>query len=345
MASKNDVLQAKETLSGRLLRARVRADVVRTRASIRVAEAVASAASNIHAVGIGRKIVDGKETKQLCVRIYVVQKLAESLLSAKSAVPAELDGIPTDVIESPPAFIQPASPACTLNRKKRQRPVVAGISTAHFQVTAGTLAYFFRSTKTGDDANAVYALSNNHVYADVNQAHLGDALYQPGPADGGTAADHFADLSRFVKIKLGGTQINRVDCAIGKLLEGITYRARLCTIGKITGTAVASEGMLVRKHGRTTGYTEGKVTDDSYDALVGMDHNNPAIVALFKEQMRIERIAPYPAIGLGGDSGSLVVMKSQRKAVGLYFAGPSSGVYGIANHLENVLTELQIQLV
>jgi hypothetical protein len=344
MAGRKDLLEAKEALSGRLLRARLRGDVVTTRTSIRVAEAVASASSNVHAVGIGRKIVDDKETKQLCVRVYVVQKLAESLLSAKSKIPETIDGIPTDVIESPPAFIQ-AAPACTLNRKKRQRPVVAGISTAHFQVTAGTLSYFFHSTKTGDDPNAVYALSNNHVYADVNQAHIGDALYQPGPADGGTALDHFANLSRFVKIKLGGVKVNRVDCAIGKLLPGITYRATVCTIGKITGTNVAVEGMLVRKHGRTTGYTEGKVTDDSYDALVGMDHSNPAIVALFKEQMRIERIAPYPAIGLGGDSGSLVVMKSARKAVGLYFAGPTSGVYGVANHIKNVLTELQIQFV
>lgn len=342
MASKKDILQAKETLSGRLLRARVRADVVATRATFRVAEAVAAASSNVHAVGVGRKIVDGKETDQLCVRVYVIQKLAESLLSAKSAVPAALDGVPTDVIETPPAFIQAA---CNVNRKKRQRPVLAGISTAHFQVTAGTLAYFFRSTKAGDSPNDVYALSNNHVYADVNLAHIGDALYQPGPADGGTANDHFANLSRFVKIKLGGTQINRVDGAIGKLLDGVTYRAKICAIGKIEGSETAVEGMLVRKHGRTTGYTEGKVTDDSYDALVGMDHNNPAIVALFKEQMRIERIAPHPAIGRGGDSGSLVVMKSARKAVGLYFAGPTSGIYGVANHIKNVLTELQIKFV
>jgi len=47
------------------------------------------------------------------------------------------------------------------------------------------------------------------------------------------------------------------------------------------------------------------------------------------------------AIGLGDDSGSLVISKSTSEAVGL-FAGPESGVYGIANHITKALSELQI---
>jgi hypothetical protein len=103
--------------------------------------------------------------------------------------------------------------------------------------------------------------------------------------------------------------------------------------------------MQVRKHGRTTGYTEGEVTDESYDALIGMDQSDPSLVALFENQMRLERIGPYPAIGLGGDSGALVLSKDQAQAVGLYFAGPPSGLYGVANHVEDVLSELEIQLL
>jgi hypothetical protein len=113
----------------------------------------------------------------------------------------------------------------------------------------------------------------------------------------------------------------------------------------IIGTARATEGVRVRKHGRTTGYTEGVVTDESYDALVGMDHSDPDVVALFESQMRIERIDPYPTIGLGGDSGSLVVMQAEASAVGLYFAGPPSGTYGVANHLQDVFNEMEIQLL
>ena len=87
------------------------------------------------------------------------------------------------------------------------------------------------------------------------------------------------------------------------------------------------------------------LTDESYDALVGMDHNDLSVVALFENQMRIEVIAPFPAFGLGGDSGSLIVTSTGRRAVGLYFAGPESGFCGIGNHIQDVLDQLEIALL
>jgi hypothetical protein len=356
MNGMHDLLQAKQTLSARLLRAGLRGGVVGMATALRVSEAVARAGQTVHAVGVGRKEVEGTATPQPCVRVYVVQKLAESLLPPKDRIPAVLDGVPTDVIESPPAFIQAkkktakktkaaaSTPACSTRRRERQRPIVAGISTGHFQITAGTIGYFCRSRRHGDDPNHVFLLSNNHVYANVNQAQAGDDLYQPGPADGGTAADAAADLTRWVRISLDGTTPNKVDAAIGRL-RGDAHRLEICSIGRVSGFSRGTEGMNVRKHGRTTGYTEGRITDESYDALVGMDHNNPDIVALFQDQMRIERIPPYTAIGLGGDSGSLVVQKANLSAVGLYFAGPESGAYGIASQIEDVLNELEIELL
>jgi hypothetical protein len=360
MPTFQDLLRAKQVLSARFLRAGLRGGVVGRGPALSIHAAVANAGRNVHAVGIGKKIVEGQPTRQPCVRLYVVQKLAPSLLPPLQMLPDKLDGVPTDVIESPPAFalatrrrravraraMAAAAPAaCTAARKQRQRPVVAGISTAHFEVTAGTLSYFCHSTHIGDDPVKVYALSNNHVYANVNQAHPGDPLYQPGPADGGTNDDHFADFHRCVQLTLGGTVANRVDAAIGELLPGIEYQAEVCTIGAITGVDQATENMPVRKHGRTSGYTEGIVTDVSYDALVGMDHNDASVVALFENQMRIGKTDPYPAFGLGGDSGSLIVMQEDARAVGLYFAGPDDGSYGVANHIQAVLNELEIQLV
>jgi len=212
-------------------------------------------------------------------------------------------------------------------------------------VTAGTIAYFCRSTRHGDLPNQVFVLSNNHVFANVDQSQVGDDLYQPGPIDGGTITDHMADLHRAVPIQLGGTIPNRVDAAIGLMRQNVAHRAEVCSIGRITGFAVGTEDMAVRKHGRTTGYTEGVITDDSYNALIGMDHGDPNVVALFENQLRIERTPPFAAIGLGGDSGSLVVMKGEPTAVGLYFAGPESGIYGVANQIEDVLQLLEITLL
>lgn len=306
-----------------------------------VAAALKTASNNVHAVGVGRKMVDGKPTGEAAVRFYVFEKLPESLLPAKLKLPKRVEGYPTDVIESPPAFLLAAS--CSVDRKNRQRPIVAGISVGHVNVTAGTISCFCRSTRAGEGERRM-VLSNNHVFADVNKGKSGDKLLQPGSLDGGTTKDAFAVLRRFQKIQLGGKAKNLVDAAIGEVSKGVKIDESICSIGKLKGIARATDGMAVRKHGRTTGYTEGTVADVSVDALVGMDHSDPSVVARFVNQMRIEAAAGYPAIGLGGDSGSLVLKKASRKAVGLYFAGPPDGSYGLANQIREVVSCLGIRL-
>src|SRR5688572_5018785 len=137
MPTKQDFIQAKQVLGARLLRAGLRERVVGMVATRSVDLAIVRTAANVHAVGIGRKFVDGRPTSQLAVRVYVVQKIADALIPPSYRVPAAIDGVPTDVIESPPAFILPArakrprarrrptatATACTDNRRKQQRPV------------------------------------------------------------------------------------------------------------------------------------------------------------------------------------------------------------------------------
>jgi len=365
MPSRSDLLEAKKTLSAQLLQAGIREGVLAMAATRSIDRAIMRTAANVHAVGIGRKLVNGKPAAELCVRIHVVQKIANPLIPPAYRLPATFDGIPTDVIESPPAFIFGAmrravkrphrSPihaataaasrmSCTADRRKQQRPVIGGISTGHFKITAGTIAYFCRSTRAGENADDVFVLSNNHVLANLNLAKEGDDIHQPGPADGGTSVGRIASLKRWVPIDLNGKTPNLVDAAIASLSSGITWSPEICSIGRVAGTAKGVEGMIVCKHGRTTGYTEGEVTDESYDAVVGMDHSNSSILGLFQNQMRIERTSPYAQFGNGGDSGSLVVNKN-KAAVGLYFAGPSNGQYGVANQFDDVARLLEIQLL
>lgn len=339
MKIEKGLLGAKDAMSQEWLT--VQAPVL-TSAHIRsVAAAIRTAGNNVHAVGVGRKVVNGKPTGEAAIRFYVFQKLPESMISARVRLPRRVEGYPTDVIESLPAFLLVAS--CSVNRKKRQRPVVAGISAGHVSITAGTISCFCRSTRPGEDSRPM-VLSNNHVFADVNKGKPGDKLLQPGKADGGTARDVFAVLRRFQKIELSAKAKNLVDAAIGEVRKGIKIHRSICSVGKVGGIALGTDGMAVRKHGRTTGYTEGTVVDVSVDALVGMDHSDPSVVARFVNQMRIERGAGYPAIGLGGDSGSLVLKKGSREAVGLYFAGPLDGSYGIANHIGAVVNLLDVRL-
>ncbi len=362
-----DLIEAKNSIRGQLLQLGLGGEVVATRATRSVAAAVQRAGRNVHAVGVGRKSVKGSGTGTLCIRIYVVQKLPKSLLSPRDVIPERIDGLPTDVVEATPAIAfaraktttrrkptarrgKPAASAgaaaaepCTERRRLRQRPIPGGISAGHYEITAGTLGCFCRSTRAGDLSEAVFALSNNHVFADVNQATLGDPLYQPGPLDGGVRTDHFANLERYVPIRIGGSAVNEVDCAIGRLLDGITWLPEVCSIGRISGIGEPEDGLVVRKHGRTTGLTTGTVDDISYDALVDMGEG-PGGVALFENQFRIESTGPTP-VGLGGDSGSIVFRAADQTVVGLYFAGPRDGSYGIANRISKVVSSLEIELL
>jgi hypothetical protein len=343
MSLSPDLLEAKRLASSLFLQPALIAAATDGRSGVGVHEVGHSPMASVHAVGAGRKVVGGVPAQDRVVRIYVRKKLPLSRLSRAERIPSRIDGLPTDVIESSPAVIQ-QTPILAGGGQGRRRPVVAGVSTGHFNVTAGTLACFCRSMRS-DDPPGVYVLSNNHIFADVNRGSTGDPLRQPSPQDGGGDEDKIAELHRFVKIALGGGSENRVDAAIGRLLPGVAHENQILEIGSHTGTERAVEDMVVRKHGRTTGYTEGVVFDESYDAMVGMDHGDPSIVAFFRDQMRITRQDPFAAFALGGDSGSLVLRRDGAGAVGLYFAGSPNGSYGVANHIDDVLTELEIELL
>lgn len=380
MPSFDELMLAKRALSAQYLRPSLLMASAGFAATNIVREAIAFADRNVHAVGLGRKFVEGKAVGDLCVRLYVRQKLAESLLAPIDLLPKAIDGIPTDVVEAPPARIAgkkqakrvtprargrsasaaPAAPAapvvsaaagavpvavlCTQNRQARQRPFVAGISIGHVNISAGTLGYFCRSTRAGDDANTIYLLSNNHVFADLNRGVAGDEIDQPGRVDGGTSTDRVATLARFHPLKLNGAA-NPIDAAIASVDAGVDCTTSICSIGTISGVADAKEDQFVRKHGRTTGYTEGQIDDLSFDVTIQMDHNDPTKWALFTNQIRIARTPGYPAFALPGDSGSLVVDRDSQSAIGLFFACPSDGSYGIANRLSDVLQSLEVQLL
>jgi hypothetical protein len=92
------------------------------------------------------------------------------------------------------------------------RPVPIGVSTGHPNVTAGTVG-----ARVTDSSGNVYALSNNHVYADENQASLGDNVLQPGAYDGGVdPTDAIGTLADYEPIVFNSSPRTRndIDAAI-----------------------------------------------------------------------------------------------------------------------------------
>ena len=269
-------------------------------------------------------------------------------------LPSTLDGVPVLVRRTGRIYALPkcAQPPCgnpgggsgdtsELSRTaKWPRPVPIGISTGHPDITAGTIGA--RVT----DGTDVYALSNNHVYANENLATVGNAVIQPGTFDGGSSpADNIGTLSAYVPINFNCGCVlicvcsgndNTVDAAIA-----ITSAADLRTstpsdgYGEPRSTTIAPAiDMKVKKYGRTTGPTSGRITAINATVVVGYSRG----YARFTNQIMIEP-GPFSA---GGDSGSLIVVDGKgrngaddRKAVGLLFAG--SSFVTIANPIEDVL--------
>ncbi len=98
--------------------------------------------------------------------------------------------------------------------------------------------------------------------------------------------------------------------------------------------------MKVKKYGRTTSLTTGRVT--AINATVDVGYG-PGLIARFVDQIIIEP----GSFSAGGDSGSLIVVEGKGKdkgndriPVGLLFAG--SSFVTIANPIDAVLTRFNV---
>jgi hypothetical protein len=232
------------------------------------------------------------------------------------------------------------------SHRARHRPAPGGVSVGHVSITAGTLG----SRAIGLTApwnNRHLILSNNHVLANSNAARVGDSILQPGPADGGRhPGDQIAVLARWVPINFGGAA-NVVDAAFGwawhERIRGEQYyisggRAAYYRTG--TAPLAASLGLIVGKSGRTTGLTQGRVTQIGVSVNVNYGAGR---VALFRNQIAIQSVNANP-FSAGGDSGSLIWHWANGvRPVGLLFAGGGGTTF--ANPIGSVLAALNIRLL
>jgi uncharacterized protein YjdB len=251
------------------------------------------------------------------------------------------------------------------------RPVPIGVSTGHPAITAGTIGARVTRDLNGDGVpEGVYALSNNHVYAAINTANIGDNVIQPGAYDGGTdPADKIGTLADFEAIRfcdifwiwLICSETNTIDAAIADVMDPSTgvplvepftlsdgYGSPNSVIHPAFGVPDVSNdvdenltqllGESVQKYGRATGLTYGTV--DSINATVDVCYDDLCYqVARFVDQIII---TPGTFSG-GGDSGSLIVTNDEnRHPVGLLFAGSTANT--VANRIDRVLMAFNVDI-
>jgi hypothetical protein len=284
---------------------------------------------NVLGAAFGRRITFGEVTDVPALVIYVARKAPRTFIPRSRLLPRRmyvgLDSIDVDVLETGPLY--PYAFAA------RERPAPSGISVGNAtDVSAGTLGCLVTDNTDGSTC----ILSNNHVLARENLASIGEAIIQPGAADGGTSpADDIATLKRFVSVSATGT--NRVDAAIaqvtaaGGVVDSVknnlmpvassTHRA----VGLLHGgscvrdflnpiddvltllnarfpagagsTVTASVGMKLEKVGQTSEYTTADVME--IGATVSFPFG-PSGTATWTQQIATA------SIGQAGDSGSLV---------------------------------------
>jgi hypothetical protein len=225
-------------------------------------------------------------------------------------------------------------------------------------LSVGTAGFFMT-----DDSGGLFLVSNNHVIGRSNSARLGEVIVQPGTLDLTSrelrqfatqtdleAALGIARLEAFVPLGFStgaNIPINRVDAALARLLPSRESRRsyqdvdRLTYAGGIAGLAEAFSGdvpdgsIRVFKVGRTTGFTEGEITN--IRAISTVPYANGA--AHFVDQIMIrsthDNVGPFSR---PGDSGS-AILNERSELVGLLFAGTPD--WTLANRAQNVVDELQ----
>ena len=273
-----------------------------------------------------------------------------------TGIPKILDGFPVEVGVTGRIYARSHIPQDSSPAGRWTRPVPIGVSTGHPSITAGTIGA--RVT----NGTSVFALSNNHVYANVNNAGIGDNVLQPGtfdegvnPADAiGTLADY--EPIRFcqvILIWLFCTETNQIDAAIAATDEsrvgvatppggyGIPSSVLHAAYGNpaVIGDETLTQliGLSVSKHGRTTAATTGII--DSINATVDVCYDaGCSLIARFIDQI----IVTPGAFSGGGDSGSLIVSTSGNHPVGLLFAG--SDTITIANRIDLVLNRFAVTI-
>lgn len=296
------------------------------------------AKANVIGVGVGPKITNGEETGDVALKVYVSKK-GTSIPSTSDRVPKQAKGssgaVKTDVVQ--------LAPLRARGFTNRLRPGLGGCSGAvdvPGLTFTGTLGLAMRGY--GAYEGRFFVLSNNHVLADENRSRIGDPVVQPGSLDGGKIPDDvIGHLFDYVPLQFPSPTdprpVNHVDAALAEVNFG-SFSREVFWVGYPKGwrdrrhvyaELIGNGAVPVQKTGRTTSYTQGEITDVSFEGWIGYS-TGPA---WFEDQLLIEPGTFSDA----GDSGSCILDLDEH-IVGLLFAGGAT--HTIANPIDDVWLNL-----
>jgi hypothetical protein len=127
----------------------------------------------VHCVAIGTKRTGGRDTDQPAIVVHVNKKRPLGDLEPGEAIPAEIDGVKVDVIESPVPYLLSAD-------ESPYDPLRGGIQikSGGDARGEGTLGFIAQSS----DGQKIYAVTNQHVLL-VNESVTSGLEVTPDPKD------------------------------------------------------------------------------------------------------------------------------------------------------------------
>nr|WP_294543339.1 hypothetical protein [uncultured Rhodopila sp.] len=286
-------------------------DLERLRQVRNAAEAEILQRPGVTGLDIGYKYVAGRRTDKIVIRVHVAEK---KNVPVAERIPAAIDGVETDVIQSNNVLIADSA---------LYNPLRGGIAISPTRMFGGDYNVGTLGALAFDNASgSLLILSNYHVLCVDDKWENYKDISQPDPMWGTVVA----------KVERGFRD-SRGDCAVARVLtdrRSAIYAVE--GIGAVQGIADPDFDLRVRKRGRTTGLTAGKV-----DGMSGT----------YGEVVNAVSIAPDAEADFcdHGDSGS-VVLNEYNEVVGLLFAASErpGKKFGIMIPIRRVLADLKVSL-
>ena len=293
---------------------------------------------NVHGCGVGRRTVDGRETEEWSLVVFVARKLPLSALRSDEVVPRQLDtyegSVLTDVIEveEPRPFQDTA----------QYRPLIGGcqIVTVPGGGTLGSILY------DATDYQPVL-LTCNHVVTAAGQPNVMPSdtrVFQPGAS----TADLVGYTKRIVPWTSAPLGANygwdaRVDAGIIDPNLDVELRFEVIDLGKHPYVFLPPYGGLEVVHrGATSLLSEGTVKYIDVAFTLSPSVGGRAKIGGVDCGFAIQRLGGNFA--LPGDSGSLIVDKNLGAARGMVIGGDTAtSGFTYACEMGAIVHELQLE--
>ncbi|MFN8648104.1 MAG: hypothetical protein U0104_15165 [Gemmatimonadales bacterium] len=303
----------------------------------------------VHLVAIGGRERGGRATGELAIIVYLEQKRPRAEVPQEELIPREIEGLPTDVIATPPFYraVTPGRPPVPPGERyiqgdfDRYRPIRGGTQlSAADRPGAGTLGFLARVPA---DPKRIMAVTCHHVVYDTVAMVPNRKCGQPNPSESSTKC-----CRHRIGLCVASHYDADVDAALIQLDAELEWLAEVHQIGAITGhfnltpAESATKTYQLRMRGRTMRLTGG--TLQSVNGVGTAKDRSGLPPRPFTNAIVIK---PNPSSAVTtpvwfcdeGDSGAAVV-NDKNEIVGLLYSANDAG-WGLADHVGWVIDKFK----